>query len=250
MLLTHSINSTENQGTSSGGVSQKTYKKLLNPNPSRENKDGFEKTYVPLSSYQLTDDVSGLSVEEYLQSLFLTNSLISNEAINHEAIREIFSRKGVADFQYLRDSGTSTFSSRYLHLDSFPNDIEEYLNRISINQESESILYEIADLIAEWLIEAPNEYQIIFTAYLRSIPFSSGRILLAALSDAGFSTSNEYLLNCVSSFIKSEDKRLAQTAATFLLTCGGNLGKILLSQLLTQELPHLQLIQGINKLLG
>lgn len=206
---------------------------------------------MPLSSYQLTDDVSGLSVEECLQSLFLTNqSLISNEALQHEAISEIFSRKGVADFQYLRDSGTSTFSSRYLHLDSFPNDIEEYLNRISINQESESILYEIADLIAEWLIEAPNEYQIIFTAYLRSIPFSSGRILLAALSDADFSTSNEYLLHFVSSFIKSDDKRLAQTAATFLLTCGGKLGRIFLSQLLAQELPHLQLIQGINKLLG
>lgn len=204
-----------------------------------------------MSSYQLTDDVSRLSLEEYLQSLFLINQdSISNEALQHEAISEMFSRKGVAGFQYSRDSGTSTFSSHYLSLDSFPNDIKEYLDRISINQESESALYEIADLIAEWLIDAPNGYQIIFTAYLQSIPFSSSRILLAALSDADFSTSNEYLINFVSSFIKSNDKRLAQTAATFLLTCGGNLGKIFLSQLLTQELPHLQLIQGINKLLG
>jgi hypothetical protein len=249
MSTTPLINSIENLETSSAGVSRKSYGKPLNPNQLRGGKDNFDKIYLTLSPFQLTGDVSIFSVEEDIQSLINQDS-INKEALQHEAISKIFSRKGVAGFQYSRDSGTSTFSSHYLSIDSFPNDIKEYLDRISINQESESVLYEIADLIAEWLIDAPNGYQIIFTAYLQSIPFSSSRILLSALSDADFSTSNEYLIHFVSSFIKSDDKRLAQTAATFLLTCGGDLGKIFLSQLLTQELPHLQLIQGINKLLG
>jgi hypothetical protein len=205
---------------------------------------------LPLSPFQLTGDASIFSfLKESIQSLINQDS-ISNEALQFEAINKIFLRKGVANFQYLRDSGTSTFSSYYLSLDSFPLEIKGYFARIYSNQESEIVLYEIAGLIAEWLMDNPNGYQTIFAAYLQSIPFSSSRILLAALSDAEFSTSNEYLLHFVSSFIKSDDKRLAQTAATFLLTCGGDFGKILLSQLLTQELPHRQLIQGINKLLG
>lgn len=215
----------------------------------RENKNAFDKTYFYLPSYQLTGDISTLSSVKHLQSL-INQDLINKSALQYEAINRIFSSRGVASFQYLQDSGTATFSSLSLPMESFPTEMKEYFERISINQESEIILYKTADLIAEWLIDATNGYQTTFAVYLHSIPLANSQILLAALSDAEFSTSNEYLLNCVSSFIKSDDKRLAQTAATFLLTCGGNLGKIFLSQLLTQELPHLQLIQGINKLLG
>lgn len=105
--------------------------------------------------------------------------------------------------------------------------------------------------MAEWLIDAPNEYHTIFAGYLQKMPLMSSRILMATLSDAELSTSNESLLYSVSSFLKSTDKRLAQTAAIFLLICGGTLGKELLLQgLSTQKLPHVKLIQGISKLLS
>lgn len=100
-------------------------------------------------------------------------------------------------------------------------------------------------------MDAPNEYHTFFAGYIQGIPLVSSRILMAALSDAEFSTINGSLLSSVSSFLKSTDKRLAQTAATFLLTCGGTPGRNFLWQVLsTQELPHSQLIKGISDLLS
>ena len=100
-------------------------------------------------------------------------------------------------------------------------------------------------------MDAPNEYQTFFASYIQSIPPTSARIIIAALNNAEFSNTNESLLASVSFFLKSSDKRLAQTAAAFLLTCGDALGKDFLFQILsTQELPHSQLIRGITELLS
>jgi hypothetical protein len=164
----------------------------------------------------------------------------------------VFLHRGVANFQYLQEIGTSTLASvQFSCLNSIPNEIEECLDRLSQTQSSESALYQISNLVAEWLMDAPNEYQTFFAGYIQNIPLMSSRILMAALSDAEFSTGNGSLLSSVSSFLKSTDKRLAQTAATFLLTCGGSLGSnFLLQTLSTQELPHSQLIKGISELLS
>lgn len=164
----------------------------------------------------------------------------------------MFLHRGVANFQYLQEIGTSTLASvHFSSLNSIPNEIKEYLVRLSQTQSSESVLYQISNLVAEWLMDAPNEYQTFFAGYIQDIPLINSRILMAALSDAEFSTSNRRLLSSVSSFLKSTDKRLAQTAATFLLTCGGTLGRDFLWQTLsTQELPHSQLVKGISELLS
>lgn len=164
----------------------------------------------------------------------------------------MFLHRGVANFEYLQEIGTSTLTSvQFLSLNSIPNEIKEYLVELSQTQSSESALYQISNLIAEWLMDAPSEYQTFFARYIQDKPLMSSRLLLAALSDAEFSTSNGSLLSTASSFLKSTDKRLAQTAATFLLTCGGTLGRNFLWQTLsTQELPHSQLVKGISELLS
>lgn len=50
----------------------------------------------------------------------------------------------------------------------------------------------------------------------------------------------------VCSFLYSEDKRLAQTAASFLLTCAGDLGRdFVFQELSTKKIPHERLIKGL-----
>lgn len=163
---------------------------------------------------KLTDDTSRSSLEEYFQTSII---------------------------------GTSTYPS----VKFLPPKIKDCLSKLSQAQESESNLYEISNLVAEWLMDAPNEYQTFFAHYIQGIPSTSARILIAAFSDAEFSNSNESLLASVSLFLKSSDKILAQTAAVFLLTCGDALGRDFLFKILfTQELPHSQLIKGISELLS
>ncbi|MEA5466150.1 hypothetical protein [Leptothoe sp. PORK10 BA2] len=241
MSLTLSTNLTEKQEIFSAGVSQKSYNKLSSLNPLHESKEKSKRILFSLTSLTLTDDTSSIR-EEYFQA-----------SINHdEAVRRIFLHKGVANFQYLQETGTSTFSSvHFSTLNSIPYKVKECFDRISHFQEGENNLYETSSLIAEWLMDAPHEYQTFFAGYIQTIPSKSVRILIAALSDAEFSTDNSSLVASVSSFIKSTDKRLAQTAAAFLLICGGSLGKDFLFQVLaTQELPHSQLVRGISKLLS
>ncbi|PZV12123.1 MAG: hypothetical protein DCF22_13035 [Leptolyngbya sp.] len=199
----------------------------------------------------LTDDTSVSILEEYLQAS-INQISIDRSILHNEAIRRIILQRVVANFQYLQELGTSTLPSvQFLPLNSIPYKIRECLNKLSGSQESESALYEISNLVAEWLMDAPQEYQNFFAKYIRAIPLMSSRILMAALSDAEFSTNNGSLISSVSSFLKSTDKRLAQTAATFLLTCGGTLGRDFLWQTLsTQELPHSQLVKGISELLS
>ncbi|NEP61007.1 MAG: hypothetical protein F6K31_29170 [Symploca sp. SIO2G7] len=251
MSLTLSTNLTEKQETSSAGASQKSYNKLSNLNLSHESKEKSKRIFFSLALSTLTDDTPVSILEEYFQ-LSINQISIDKIVIQNEAIHRIFLRRGVADFHYLQETGTSTVPSvQFLTLNSIPSKIREYLSKLSLAQESESNLYEISSLVAEWLMDAPNEYQKFFADYIQNIPLKSDRILIAALSDAEFSTSNESLLASVSTFLKSSDKRLAQTAAVFLLTCGDTLGRDFLFQILsTQELPHSQLIKGISELLS
>jgi hypothetical protein len=247
MPLAPSTDLTEKPGTSSGGVSKMNYKKLSSLSPSSESKDILHRI---VHLHQLTDDVSTSVLEEYFQAL-ISKFSISRNALQDEAMRRIFLYGNVASFQYLQDAGTSTSQPLQLPLCSFPPEIKKYFDRLFVVQESESVLCGIADSIAEWLTDSPKEYQTVFTLYLQKLPLNTSRILIAALSNAEFSTSNENLLSYVSLFLKSTDKNQAQTSATFLLTCGGDLGKNFLQEMLaTQELPHLQLVQSISKLLS
>lgn len=193
----------------------------------------------------------GSILEEYFQAS-INQISIDRRVLQDEAIRRIFLHRGVANFQYLQEIGTSTLPSvQFLTLNSISHKIKECLGKLSHAQESESNLYEISSLVSEWLVDAPKEYQTFFASYIQAIPPKSARILIADLSNAEFSTNNGSLLASVSSFLKSTDKRLAQTAAAFLLTCGDTLGRDFLFQMLsTQELPHSQLIKGISELLS
>lgn len=54
----------------------------------------------------------------------------------------------------------------------------------------------------------------------------------------------------VCQLLYSEDKRLAQTAAIFLLTCVGDLGRdFVFQELSTKKIPHELLIKGLTELL-
>jgi hypothetical protein len=157
------------------------------------------------------------------------------------------SRSSLEEYFQTSIIGTSTHPS----VQFLPPKIRDCVIKLSQAQESESNLYETSNLVAEWLMDAPDEYQTFFAHYIQSIPSTSARILIAALSDAEFSNSNKNLLTSVSLFLRSSDKHLAQTAAVFLLTCGDALGRDSLFQILfTEELPHSQLIKGISELLS
>jgi hypothetical protein len=250
MPLTLSTNLTEKQETFSAGVLQKSYNKLSSLNPLHESKEKSKRILFSLASQTLTDDTSSI-LEEYYQAS-INHISADRRILQNEVVRRIFLHKGVASFQYLQETGTSTFSSvQFLTLNSIPYKVRECFGRISHSQEGENNLYEISSLIAEWLMDASHEYQTFFAGYIQTVPLKNVRILMAALSDAEFSTDNGSLIASVSSFVKSTDKRLAQTAATFLLTCGGSLGRDFLFQVLaTQELPHSRLVRGISELLS
>lgn len=212
-----------------------------------------------LSKHERTDILPPTALSSRLNKLkayVLSKQFsIDKNAFLEEAIREIFSYPShpqLANLEYLKQMRTSTSAPFiFLALNDFPVEIKECFEKLRVEQESENVLYEIADLIAEWFLDAPYEYQTALAVYLHDIPLKASRILIAALSDASFLTSNSNLLNCVSLFLKNTDKNLAQTAAAFLLTCGGSLGNNLLQKMLeTEELPHSQLIQGIRKLLN
>lgn len=214
-----------------------------------------------------TEDISSISpaftltdtavLLQYVKVLSKGKVPVTKKVIIDAILREFFlnlytyssaSNLENLNLEYLEKTRTSTSPFR---LHDFPSEIKKYLNRLSKAQETENNLYEVASSIAEWLIDAANEDQTLVAAYLHKMPLQSSRILIAALSDAGFSTSNTNLLRSVSLFLKSTDKRLAQSAATFLITCGETLGESLLQQALSnQELPHLQLIRGISELLS
>ncbi len=199
----------------------------------------------------LTDDSSSSILEEYIQAS-INQSLFNKGVLQDEAIRITFRYRSVANFQYLEETGTSTLPSvHFLPLNKVSYEIVKYLYKLSRPQESEKILYEISNSVAEWLIDAPSEYLDFLANYIKNLPLANARILLAALSNAEFSTSNKSLLSVASVFIRSTDKWLAQTAATFLLTCGGTLGKDVLSEVLsTEEVPHSQLVKGISEILS
>jgi hypothetical protein len=77
------------------------------------------------------------------------------------------------------------------------------------------------------------------------------RIFLATLSDAGRSLKDDRFVIWTLSSLRSEDKRLAQATAIFLLTCCGEKGqKALECMLQIFELPQHKLIEGIVQLLS
>lgn len=132
-----------------------------------------------------------------------------------------------------------------------PQKVREQM--LDLRQEkSEDTLYEIADAVAEWVVDASGAEQTAFAVDLRELPSRGARILLSALADAEVRLTSETLLYTIASFLGSEDKRLAQAAAVCLLECGGALGGALLRDRLKDPatLPHVQLIRGVMDLLA
>ena len=191
----------------------------------------------------------------YLQAS-ISQLVITKRALVDEAIREAFLLDlNTAYLKRLEDAfgnSTSTLPPlRFIQIHDFPYEIKEYFDKLRSAQEDEDLLYEIADAIAEWLMDSPEEYQTALTVYLNNISSTASRILIAALSDAEVKINSKTLLYSISLFLKSKDRHLAQIAATCILTCGGNLGKdILQSMVAAEELPHSKLIQGISRLLS
>jgi hypothetical protein len=197
---------------------------------------------------ELTDDSSKLGLEEYIERLG------SQKGLQNQVIRAIFFHRGVANFQFLQDSETSSIHPTpqiVFYLNKFSDEIKPYLDKLFLVDTSEDTLYEIADSVAEWFVDIPYEYHVFIVSYLHNLPLLPKRILLAALSDAEFLTENEELIRFAGFFLKNSDKRLAQTTANFLLTCCGNSGETLLKQILENEnIPHSRLVKGIVELIG
>jgi hypothetical protein len=196
----------------------------------------------------LTDDSSKLGLEEYIKRLD------SQKGLQNQSIRVIFSHKGGVSFQFSQDSGTSSIyppPQIDYYLNKFSDEIKSYLDKLFLVDKSEDTLYKIADSIAEWFVDIPDEYHVLIVSYLNNLPLLPKRILLAALSDAEFLTENEELIYFAGSFLKSSDKRLAQTTANFLLTCCKESGKTLLKKTLdNEEIPHSRFVKGIVELIG
>lgn len=133
---------------------------------------------------------------------------------------------------------------------NIPSAVKEYFAKFCLAQGKEDRLYAIADLISSWAVSASSEHHQLVAIFLCSIPLQSSRVLIAALSDASFTTENLELIDCIASFLKSNDRRLAQTATVFLVLCGGDAGTKLLNQTIKSEhLPCLPLVCGIKDLL-
>jgi hypothetical protein len=166
----------------------------------------------------------------------------------------IFSHKGGVNFQFLQDSGTSSIyppPQIDYYLNKFSDEIKPSLDKLFTDNENEDILYEICDLVAKWFVDASDEYHSFILSYLHNLPLLSKQILIASLSDAGFLTTSEDLIFCVSLYLRDNNKRLAQMAAIFLLTCGSNLGNMVLRQILdSEDLPHSKFIESIVKLVS
>ncbi|PZO42138.1 MAG: hypothetical protein DCF19_07805 [Pseudanabaena frigida] len=127
--------------------------------------------------------------------------------------------------------------------------LQDIFNRLAIAQ-NDNVLYEIANSVTDWLIDSSSNDQTVFATYFKNTSLEVSRILMTVMSDEGFLTSNENLLNYVSLLVQSDDRWIAQTAAIFLITCGGDIGESYLLKILSQGVIHSQLIQGISKILG
>jgi hypothetical protein len=114
---------------------------------------------------------------------------------------------------------------------------------------SDNDLYKITDSVAQYLVDIPLQDHDIIVAILQLLPLSSMRGMIASLSDAEFTTSNENLIHFVASFLKNENKAVAQTSAIFLLSCCGELGEKLINAE-KDEVPHKRLVNGIIELIG
>jgi hypothetical protein len=244
MPLPYSTPTIERQGTSSDGALQTNWNKHYNPNLSVKDND----ITLVISPKELTDDSSKLGLEEYVKRLD------SQKGFQNSAFREIFFHRGVANFQFLQDSGTSSIyppAQIVFYLHKFSDEIKPCLDKLFLVENSENTLYKIADSAAKWFIDVPDAYHVFIVSYLHDLPLLPKRILLAALSDAEFLTKNKELIRFTGSFLSSSDKRLAQTTANFLLTCCENLGKTLLQEILDNEtIPHSKLVKGIVELIG
>lgn len=218
MSSTTSTSSIDNQEIFSVGVLPKNYTKPYNPIQSEIKELKFGSSIHPFKVKLVDDQPTSISSET-------------------SRLDQLISQDCTSDVPTVRNK-------------DFP--IEVKINFAKLNTtEDEDILYEIADKIAEWLIDNSDEYQSVLSLYIKNMPSESIRILISAFSDAELTINNQYLLYQIGSFVKSSEKRLAQSAAACLLTSGGNLGRKILGDMLEHEnLPHRQLIQGISKLLS
>lgn len=171
---------------------------------------------------------------------------IDSYQLNNDESRNVYTLR-LDDFaKPLAMTSTANTISSYSPSILFLQDI---FDRLSIAQ-NDNVLYEIASSVTDWLINSSSDDQTLFTTYFKNTSLEASRILMTVMSDEGFLASNENLLNYVSLLVQSDDRWIAQTAAIFLITCGGDIGKNHLLKILSQGVVHSQLIQGISKILG
>lgn len=117
--------------------------------------------------------------------------------------------------------------------------------------DDESCLYHEAGSVVDWFIDAPAVDHNLLINYLTRMPILSKHVLLASFANAEFSTECEYLINEVADCLRSENKRLAQSATAFLLLCCNHQGRLKVNIALeSHNLPHKNLIIGIADLVG
>jgi hypothetical protein len=179
-----------------------------------------------------------------------------NRVLHEEEFRDVF----ISGLSHAWENITQAFASltsdvphvQIASLPDLPQGIHNRLTELSQASASEDDLYAIAEAVTEWIANAADSEQAVLATYLQELPARSARILLSSFADGGVHFTSEQLLWTVAGFLDSEDERLAQAAAVWLLECGNALGRrILLGRMTEAEsIPHAQLIQGIMELLA
>ncbi|MCT0210292.1 MULTISPECIES: hypothetical protein [Synechococcales] len=112
--------------------------------------------------------------------------------------------------------------------------------------QDERHLYIEAGAIVDWLMDASDIIHDKAAHYLTKMPDLSKHIFLASLTNAEFSTDCRYLIDFVADMIKSDNRRLAQSATAFLMLCCSGEGVQRVNMALDNEsLPHRDLVVGI-----
>jgi hypothetical protein len=151
------------------------------------------------------------------------------------------------------DRGTSDKPDLIESSIPLPVTIQTQLKRLA-NESSSSLEAENAALaIADWLSETSSTEQQALGSVLHSLSLSPDQqtILMAAYVDTEVQINDPHLVDEFVSFLFSDNKMLAQAAASCLINCCGQEGKMRIERALQKgNLPHGKLIQGIFSLLS
>lgn len=182
----------------------------------------------------------------------LGDKILSEDKMVWDILASQLMESLIADVEQGWNQTTTRPSTRIVLFPALPQEVREQLDILCASSRDSDSLYETADALTEWLRESSTDYQATLASYLAQLSPSGARTLLSAFADAEIALTSVILLQAVAAFMHTEERRLAQVAATCLLICGGKVGKALVDEKLQTPppVPHAELIQGIVNLLS